>query len=628
VLSFAQDPTAPSKLYAATLAGLYRSSDGGNSWTASNTGLPSIPEIRAIAVDPELPTTLYAGGIDSAKLYKSINGGASWTESDTGLTVSGNSQLDAITVDPHHSKAVYAAPYNNGLFKSMDGGATWQESDTGMGATKNIYAVAVDPTDSTKVYAASQSKPSIYKSTDGGATWVEADTGVPPYQIFDALLIDPVDPSILYLSSSYYSAGESYVSKDGAATWQPLNSGTLAAASISLGATLIDPLSHSHVYSAGSDGKLYVLAIPVANDGMVNTTAGKSASGTLSATLAYPAQTLTFALVSVPLHGSVILTDAATGAFQYVPSDGYAGPDSFTFHVTGIFGNVSNVATEQVTVADIAATANDGSFTIVPNVTLSAALTATPAYIGQTLTYSIVSNPSHGSVSADATGRFYYKPAQNYLGTDSFTFHATDQYGTASNVTTEQVSITGPAPTANGASLSTKPNIAISGTLSATRGYANQVLTFSVVAQPVHGSVSLNAGTGKFTYTPATGFAGTDSFTFQATDTVGTSSNVAAVTVAVSDVAPKANGGILKLQPHTSSYSGVLKAVAAYGGQTLTYRSVGTPSHGTLTITNPSTGAYTLTATPALNNASSFKFQVVDQWGMVSNTATVTVLVL
>jgi hypothetical protein len=203
-----------------------------------------------------------------------------------------------------------------------------------------------------------------------------------------------------------------------------------------------------------------------------------------------------------------------------------------------------------------------------------------------------------------------------------------DQDLASDSVTSAQLDVTVAdiAPTANGGSLSTKADSSVSGTLSATRAYAGQSLAFNLVAQPAHGSVSLDAGTGKFTYTPARGFAGADSFTFQVKDPAGTSSNVAAVSVTVSDISPKANGGLLKLKPHTSSYNGVLKATTAYGGQTLTYRLVGTPDG--VTLNDPSTGAYTLSASPALSNKNSFSFQVVDQWGAVSNTATVTILVL
>ncbi len=88
------------------------------------------------------------------------------------------------------------------------------------------------------------------------------------------------------------------------------------------------------------------------------------------------------------------------------------------------------------------------------------------------------------------------------------------------------------APTASNGSVTTTENTAVSGTLSAT-GPSGAALTFAIVAQPANGSVTLtNSSTGAFTYTPASGFSGTDSFTFNASDSGGTS-NTATETVTV-----------------------------------------------------------------------------------------------
>ena len=69
---------------------------------------------------------------------------------------------------------------------------------------------------------------------------------------------------------------------------------------------------------------------------------------------------------------------------------------------------------------------------------------------------------------------------------------------------------------------------------------SGQTLTYAMVTGPGHGTVTLSASTGAFTYTPAGGFAGTDSFTFDAKDSGGTS-NTATETVSV--MAPAMGGG-------------------------------------------------------------------------------------
>ncbi|HSN18347.1 MAG TPA: pre-peptidase C-terminal domain-containing protein [Gammaproteobacteria bacterium] len=98
--------------------------------------------------------------------------------------------------------------------------------------------------------------------------------------------------------------------------------------------------------SSGGGGN----ATPTASSGSVSTSAGTAVSGTLSASDT-DGDTLTFAVVSVPANGTVSITNAATGAFTYTPASGFSGSDSFTFHATDSAGNVSNTATESVTVS-------------------------------------------------------------------------------------------------------------------------------------------------------------------------------------------------------------------------------------------------------------------------------------
>lgn len=85
---------------------------------------------------------------------------------------------------------------------------------------------------------------------------------------------------------------------------------------------------------------------PVAANGSVTTNAGTAVNGMLAATGTGP---LAFAIVAQPGHGTVSITNAATGAFTYTPASGYSGTDSFTFTASNS-GGVSNTATESVTV--------------------------------------------------------------------------------------------------------------------------------------------------------------------------------------------------------------------------------------------------------------------------------------
>jgi subtilase family serine protease len=179
----------------------------------------------------------------------------------------------------------------------------------------------------------------------------------------------------------------------------------------------------------------------------------------------------------------------------------------------------------------------------------------------------------------------------------------------------------GTAPVASNGSVSTNENTAVSGTLSAT----GSGLTFAIVANPSHGTVSItNASTGAFTYTPTSGYTGSDSFTFDAKDSSGTS-NTATESVTVSSTAvspPTASNGSVTTAENTA----VNGTLSASGTGTLTFAVVANPSHGSVSITNTSTGAFTYTPTTGYSGSDSFTFDAKNSGG-TSNTATESVTV-
>jgi uncharacterized repeat protein (TIGR01451 family) len=101
------------------------------------------------------------------------------------------------------------------------------------------------------------------------------------------------------------------------------------------------------------------------------------------------------------------------------------------------------------------------------------------------------------------------------------------------------------APTVTSGNVTTPVGTAVSGTLQATPGFSGQALTFAVVTQPSHGSVALtNTNTGTFTYTPASGYTGTDLFIFTAGDgTVTSAPGGEAIAVGISDSGGSSSSG-------------------------------------------------------------------------------------
>ena len=86
VYALAINPETPSIIYAGTISGVLKSTDGGANWSAINTGLPD-GDVFALVIDPLTPTTLYAGTQDKG-VFKSTDAGENWSAANTGLTAS------------------------------------------------------------------------------------------------------------------------------------------------------------------------------------------------------------------------------------------------------------------------------------------------------------------------------------------------------------------------------------------------------------------------------------------------------------------------------------------------------------------------------------------------------------
>ena len=367
---------------------------------------------------------------------------------------------------------------------------------------------------------------------------------------------------------------------------------------------------------------------PVANDGSLDTLENTAANGTLTAS-DVENDPLTYSIVAQPTNGTVVITDASTGAYTYTPDANFSGSDPFTFKANDGSTVDSNTATITVNVINPndAPVASDASETTDEDLAYSSTLVANDAD-GDALTYAVVAQPANGTVVIDnaSTGAYTYTPDANYNGSDSFTFKAND--GTEdSNTATVNVTITpvNDAPVASNGSLTTQEDTVGSGTLAAS-DIDGDALTYSVVAQPTGGSVTItNASTGAYTYTPDANFNGSDSFTFRVNDGT-TNSNTATVTITINAIndAPVASNGNLSTSEDTAG-SGTLTANDA-DGDGLTYAIVVSPSNGTLTAFDASTGAYTYTPNANFNGSDSFTFRANDSTTN-SNTATISVTV-
>ncbi|MEI7832766.1 MAG: Ig-like domain-containing protein, partial [bacterium] len=320
--------------------------------------------------------------------------------------------------------------------------------------------------------------------------------------------------------------------------------------------------------------------------------------------------TLTYIVVTQPAHGT--LTGTAP-ALTYTPATGFVGGDSFTFKVNdGMMDSATTAKVSIVVNAPPVATAK--SMSTNKGVAKAFTLTGTDAD-GNTLTYIVVTQPAHGTLTGTAPA-LTYTPATGFVGGDSFTFKVND--GMVDSATTAKVSIVvNTPPVATTKSMSTNKGVAKAFTLTGTDADGNS-LTYIVVTQPAHGILTGTAPA--LTYTPAMGFVGGDSFTFKVNDGMVDSAITAKVSIVV-NTPPVATAQSVYVN------KGIAKAITLAAsdadGNTLTYTVVMRPTHGILTGTAPK---LTYTPTAGYLGTDSLTFKVND--GTVdSAVATVSITV-
>jgi photosystem II stability/assembly factor-like uncharacterized protein len=158
IYALAVDKNNPSFVYAGTPNGVLKSMDGGMTWSAV-TPQPAPTNISALVIAPEDSNKLYAAANNwipqkgyASSLLKSTDGGKTWSTVDSGLP---QNQLRALAVNPADPSTLYVGT-ETGVFHSSDGGATWSEMNTGL-TSKDVFALAVDPVNPNKLYAGTAS---------------------------------------------------------------------------------------------------------------------------------------------------------------------------------------------------------------------------------------------------------------------------------------------------------------------------------------------------------------------------------------------------------------------------------------------------------------------------------------
>jgi photosystem II stability/assembly factor-like uncharacterized protein len=230
--ALAADPAAPNVLLAGADLSIYRTEDGGQTWTA----VAQTAWVNDLAFDPSDDQIAYAA-VQSEGIFKTTDNGRSWVNVDVG-------DRQAVAVDPADGDHVYAGS-DKGAYVSSDGGARWTLSNAGFPKPKEpIYALTVDPAGSGTVYAGTAD--GFFISTDHGATWTTAGDGIGSRSV-STIAVSPSDPQLLYAGVGH----DVMVSDDGATTWADASAGLPG---FKVGALGLDPTDDQHVWAGTGVG--------------------------------------------------------------------------------------------------------------------------------------------------------------------------------------------------------------------------------------------------------------------------------------------------------------------------------------------------------------------------------------
>ena len=269
------DPDVPFTVFIGD--GMYKSTDGGNTWT--NIGLTSTKIINKIVVNPSNSNEIYVAALgnpiiadNNRGVYKSTNGGTTWTQV---LMINSQTGVTDIEINPSNPQILYATSYtcirnatvnirysnDARVYKTTNGGTNWTVLGGGLPNFKvNRYSICMSKQDPNKLYVAVSDSLytmySVYRTTNGGTNWTSmGNNGISGNYggfgwYFSALEVDPANDNEVYIAGV-----EFYKSSDGGANWN-LNMPPWWQYDVHADIHTINMISPG-VYYLGTDGGMY-----------------------------------------------------------------------------------------------------------------------------------------------------------------------------------------------------------------------------------------------------------------------------------------------------------------------------------------------------------------------------------
>ena len=296
--------------------GLYRRSHNENEWTSISSGLGPNPQVRALLVHPQNPTTIYAGtnrgpfrsddrgdhwealgapesdvwsmafhpsnpdviyaGYEPCAVYKTIDGGSNWSKTDTSKVNYPHittympplaKRVIGIASDPSNPNDVYGAIEVGGLIGSHDEGESWEQLLDGpylRNNTLDLHGVQVSADAPGTVFIITQV--AMFRSRDKGQRWehIQVEEMFPGGSYCRDLMVAPGDPKTIYLAagaggggapSGTQEAGALFRSSDTGETWDRVDIGDTPPRRMMQIA--IDKNNGDNVYCCDYEGRVY-----------------------------------------------------------------------------------------------------------------------------------------------------------------------------------------------------------------------------------------------------------------------------------------------------------------------------------------------------------------------------------
>ena len=211
------------RLYIGTIGeGLWRSADGGVTFARDYNGLFVECHVRALAVHPRDPRTLYLGC--ELGLFRSTDGAGNWSRVESPIN---GLQVWSIAISSRDPNLIIVGTCPSRLFRSEDSGKTWSEPAVKIVREcprimhTRVTTVMVDPSEPNTVWAGVEID-ALFRSKDGGVTWQPLGPGLSSRDIHGLAIVPSIHKQKRWLASTNNDLN---VSTDGGETWQPQNIG-------------------------------------------------------------------------------------------------------------------------------------------------------------------------------------------------------------------------------------------------------------------------------------------------------------------------------------------------------------------------------------------------------------------